>query len=173
MRDLDELAATIEAAVEQQNSSYAVTLTLGALHRSPFVTQTQQIALLHSPEINQINLRRLVNFRLRMRDTMCCCCWPRMKDQCSTGKMRIPSGSPATFASISILSSLQDEGASRRRICAEKESGSARSRNTLAGTADSMSLAENRRLSPCCTEWGPWKVSRSGRTGIKKIVALA
>jgi len=48
MADLDVLAAAIGAAIEQQKAAYAATLTLGALHRAPFVTQTQQIALLHT-----------------------------------------------------------------------------------------------------------------------------
>lgn len=47
MGDLDALAAAIGGAIEQQNASYAVTLTLGAMHRAPFVTQTQQVALLY------------------------------------------------------------------------------------------------------------------------------
>jgi hypothetical protein len=46
MTDLNTLAMAIGEAVEQQGASYAVTLTLGAMHRAPFVTQTEQIALL-------------------------------------------------------------------------------------------------------------------------------
>ena len=45
MADLDKLAGTIGTAVEEQASSYAVTLGSGALHRAPFLTQVEQIAL--------------------------------------------------------------------------------------------------------------------------------
>lgn len=46
MKDLNELAVAIGEAAEQQGASYAVTLMLAAMHRAPFVTQTEQIALL-------------------------------------------------------------------------------------------------------------------------------
>jgi hypothetical protein len=46
MSDLDDLASAIGKAVEKQRGPYAVTLTLGAMHRAPFVTQTEQVAIL-------------------------------------------------------------------------------------------------------------------------------
>jgi hypothetical protein len=45
MGDLDKLAGAIGNALEEQGSSYAVTLGLGALRRAPFLTQIEQIAL--------------------------------------------------------------------------------------------------------------------------------
>ena len=43
--DLNKLAAVIGSTAEEQRSSYAVTLGLGAMHRAPFLTQVDQIAL--------------------------------------------------------------------------------------------------------------------------------
>jgi hypothetical protein len=58
MADLDALASSIGAAVEQQEISYAVTLTLGAIHRAPFVTQMDKIALLIP---NNVDLNKLAS----------------------------------------------------------------------------------------------------------------
>ena len=56
MPDLDALAASIGEAAEQQEASTAVTLMLGAMHRAPFVTQTEQVALLLP---DSVDLKRL------------------------------------------------------------------------------------------------------------------
>lgn len=45
MTDLDKLAAAIGEAVEGQGAAYGVTLGVGALHRAPFLTHVEQLAL--------------------------------------------------------------------------------------------------------------------------------
>ncbi len=66
MSDLDTLARTVGDAIEQQNASYAVTLMLGAIHRVPFVTHTEQAALLLP---DHIDLSRLASdCRLKAAD---------------------------------------------------------------------------------------------------------
>jgi hypothetical protein len=44
--DPDQLALDIGNAVELQGDSYAATLALGAMHRAPFLTESDQVALL-------------------------------------------------------------------------------------------------------------------------------
>ena len=46
LSDIDDLAREIGHALEAQRELYAATLSLGAMHRAPYLTQTDQMALL-------------------------------------------------------------------------------------------------------------------------------